>query len=164
MCPGNLFIDRPDFSATMERSRMETSAFLFAVATFVLWGTTNFLIGYGEKSLKIDPQVFTAVMWCAMGALGLVMLVYVLLTGREIPLNVNISVPVAAGLLLGVGILAFTFAMSHTDMSTGATAAVATSNAALTVMLAFFLLKEPHMLKEWIGIATVILGIIILRV
>jgi len=164
MCPGNLFIDRPDFSATMERSRMETSAFLFAVATFVLWGTTNFLIGYGEKSLKIDPQVFTAVMWCAMGALGLVMLVYVLLTGREIPLNVNISVPVAAGLLLGVGILAFTFAMSHTDMSTGATAAVATSNAALTVMLAFFLLKEPLLLKEWIGIATVIMGIIILRI
>ncbi len=148
----------------MERSRMETSAFLFAVATFVLWGTTNFLIGYGEKSLKMDPQVFTAVMWCAMGALGLVMLVYVLLTGREIPMNINISVPAAAGLLLGVGILAFTFAMSHTDMSTGATAAVATSNAALTVMLAFFLLREPLLLKEWIGIATVILGIIILRI
>jgi drug/metabolite transporter (DMT)-like permease len=164
MSSGNLFIDMPGFSATMERSRMETSAFLFAVATFVLWGTTNFLIGYGEKSLKMDPQVFTAVMWCAMGALGLVMLVYVILTGREIPMNINISVPAAAGLLLGVGILAFTFAMSHTDMSTGATAAVATSNAALTVMLAFFLLREPLLLKEWIGIATVILGIIILRI
>jgi drug/metabolite transporter (DMT)-like permease len=88
----------------------------------------------------------------------------VLLTGREIPMNINISVPAAAGLLLGVGILAFTFAMSHTDMSTGATAAVATSNAALTVMLAFFLLREPLLLKEWIGIATVILGIIILRI
>ncbi len=147
----------------MERSRMETSAFLFAVATFILWGTTNFLIGYGGKSLKIDPQVFTAVMWCSIGALGAIMLAYVLLTGKEIPLNVNISVPAAAGLLLGIGILAFTFAMSHTDMSTGATAAVATSNAALTVILAFILLKEPMALKEWIGIATVILGIVILR-
>lgn len=148
----------------MERSRMETSAFLFAVATFVLWGTTNFLIGYGEKSLKIDPQVFTAVMWCAMGALGLVMVAYVLLSGKEIPININLSVPAAAGLLLGIGILAFSFAMSHTDMSTGATAAVATSNAALTVVLAFFLLKEDLALKEWAGIATVILGIVILRI
>lgn len=148
----------------MERSRMETSAFLFAVATFALWGTTNFLIGYGEKPLKIDPQVFTAVMWCSMGALGVMLLAYVMLTGKEMPLSVNVSVPVAAGLLLGIGILAFTFAMSHADMSTGATAAVATSNAALTILLAFVLLREPLALKEWVGIATIVLGIVILRV
>jgi len=152
------------FAASMERRAMATSALLFAVATFILWGTTNFLIGYGEKSLKIDPQVFTAIMWTSMGALGVGVLAYVLLTGREFPIGFNLSVPVAAGLLLGIGILSFSFAMSHTDMSTGATAAVATSNAVFAVILALIFLKEDIALKYWAGIATVIAGIVLLRI
>jgi len=148
----------------MERKAMATSALLFALATFVLWGTTNFLIGYGEKSLKIDPQVFTAIMWTSMGVLGVCLLAYVLLTGREFPIGFNLSVPVAAGLFLGIGILSFSFAMSHSDMSTGATAAVATSNAVFTVLLGLIFLKEDLALKDWAGIATVIAGIVILRI
>jgi drug/metabolite transporter (DMT)-like permease len=71
--------------------------------------------------------------------------------------------PIAAGALLGIGILSFTFAMSHSGASTGATAAVATSNAVFTTILALFFLKENLDLKEWIGVATVVVGIIILR-
>lgn len=148
----------------MERKTMASLALMFAIGTFLLWGTTNFLIAYGEKNMKIDPNIFTAVMWVTMGALGACLLVYLWLTDSIEPLGTKLAYPVAAGACLGIGILSFVYAMSHTDMSTGATAAVATSNAVFTTMLAFLILRESMSLKEWAGIATVIIGIIILRV
>jgi uncharacterized membrane protein len=54
--------------------------------------------------------------------------------------------------------------MSHKDMGTGATAAIATSNAIFTATLAFVLLKEDLEPRQWAGIGTVIVGIILLRV
>lgn len=136
---------------------------MFALGTFFLWGTTNILIGYGEKNLGMDAQVFTAIMWISMGALGVGLLAYLLLTGKEIQWETKLLYPIAAGLFLGVGILSFVFAMSQKDMSTGATAAIATSNAVFTATLAFFLLKEDLSIRQWTGIGTVILGIILLR-
>ncbi|OGS56034.1 MAG: hypothetical protein A3K60_02705 [Euryarchaeota archaeon RBG_19FT_COMBO_56_21] len=142
---------------------MASPALLFALGTFFLWGTTNILIGYGEKNLGMDAQVFTAIMWISMGALGVGLLAYLLLTGKEIQWETKLLYPIAAGLFLGVGILSFVFAMSQKDMSTGATAAIATSNAVFTATLAFFLLKEDLSIRQWTGIGTVILGIILLR-
>ena len=136
---------------------------MFALGTFFLWGATNILIGYGEKNLGMDAQVFTAIMWISMGALGVGLLAYLLLTGKEIQWETKLLYPIAAGLFLGVGILSFVFAMSQKDMSTGATAAIATSNAVFTATLAFFLLKEDLSIRQWTGIGTVILGIILLR-
>ncbi len=148
----------------MERKTLASMALMFALATFVLWGTTNFLIGYGEKTMKIDPNLFTALMWVTMGGLGAAFLAYLWATNSIEPLGTSAVYPIAAGACLGIGILAFVYAMSHSDMSTGATAAVATSNAVFTTMLAFLLLREQMSVKEWIGIATVVAGIIILRI
>mgnify|MGYP001765896823 FL=1 len=148
----------------MERKTLASMALMFAVGTFLLWGTTNFLIAYGEKNLEIDPNIFTAVMWLTMGGLGACLLAYLWITDSIEPLGSNIVYPVAAGACLGIGILSFVYAMSHSDMSTGATAAVATSNAVFTTMLAFLILREQMSLKEWVGIATVVVGIIILRI
>ena len=143
---------------------MLTSALLFAVCTFLLWGTTNFLISYGEKNKGIDPTMFAAVMLGAMGILGVVLFAYLLVRGDPITMNWKLVIPVAAGLLLGVGILTFAFAMSHREMSTGATAAIATSNAVFTTLRALVFLRENMTFQEWVGIGTVVLGIIILRV
>ncbi len=148
----------------MERKTLASLALMFALGTFVLWGTTNFLIAYGEKNLEIDPKTFTAVMWLTMGGLGACLLAYLWFTHSIEPLGGNIIYPVAAGACLGIGILSFVYAMSHSDMSTGATAAVATSNAVFTTMLAFLILREQMSVKEWVGIATVVAGIIILRI
>jgi drug/metabolite transporter (DMT)-like permease len=142
---------------------MLTPALLFAVCTFILWGTTNFLISYGEKDKGIDPALFTAVMWITMGALGAALFAYLLLKGEAIALDWNVVFPVAAGLFLGVGILTFAFALSHNEMSTGATAAIATSNAVFTTLLAIMFLRENLTPQEWVGIGTVVLGIVILR-
>jgi uncharacterized membrane protein len=71
---------------------------------------------------------------------------------------------VAAGLFLGVGILTFAFALSHNEMSTGATAAIATSNAVFTTLLAIMFLRENLTMQEWVGIGTVVAGIVILRI
>lgn len=143
---------------------MLTSALLFAVCTFLLWGTTNFLISYGEKNKGIDPTMFAAVMLAAMGILGVALLAYLLVRGDPVTMNWKLVIPVAAGLLLGVGILTFAFAMSHNEMSTGATAAIATSNAVFTTLLALVFLRENMTFQEWVGIGTVVLGIIILRI
>lgn len=143
---------------------MLSAALLFAVCTFLLWGTTNFFIGYGEKNRDIDPVHFAAVMWITMGVMGVLLIVYLLLTDNPISVDWRLAFPIAAGIFLGVGILTFAFAMSDGDMSTGATAAIATSNAVFTTMLAFVILRENLSLQEWIGIGTVVLGIVILRV
>ena len=143
---------------------MVTTALMFAVCTFLLWGTTNFLIGYGEKTKGIDPTLFAAVMSITMGVVGVAIFAYLWLTGSEIVVDSRLVYPVAAGLFLGIGILAFAFAMSHHEIPTGATAAIATSNAVFTTFLAFVLLRENLSFQEWVGIGTVVLGIIILRV
>jgi drug/metabolite transporter (DMT)-like permease len=143
---------------------MASSALIFALGTFVLWGTTNFLIRYGEEKTGIKPIEFTAVMWVSMGILGVILVAYLYLTGNGFKLNKDLVFPVAAGLLLGIGILSFSYALSHTDTEAGVTAAVATCNAVFTTVLAFVFLQEKLDPKQWIGIATVIIGIIILRV
>lgn len=162
--PGNVFIRSQCWTGSVERKTLASMALMFAVVTFLLWGTTNFLIGYGEKNVKIDPNLFTAVMWVTMGGLGAGLLTYLWLTDSITSIGSNVVYPVAAGACLGIGILSFVYAMSHTGMSTGATAAVATSNAVFTTMLAFLILREQMSVKEWIGIATVVAGIVILRI
>jgi len=160
----NVFIISQSWAESVERRTMASYALMFAVATFVLWGTTNFLIGYGEKNLKLNPELFTAVMWMTMGVLGVGLFLYLWLTNTTISFDSKIAYPLAAGVFLGIGVLSFVYAMSHTDMSTGATAAIATSNAVFTTMLAFLILREQMSFKEWIGIATVVAGIVILRI
>jgi drug/metabolite transporter (DMT)-like permease len=136
---------------------------MFALFTFFSWGTTNFLIGYGEKNQHMDATLFTAVMWITIGAFGTSLLAYLYFTNNMPAMDSKLLHPIAAIALLGIGILSFTFALSHSGASTGATAAVATSNAVFTTILALFFLKENLDLKEWIGVATIVVGIIILR-
>lgn len=143
---------------------MISSALMFAVATFVLWGTNNFLMGYAEKKFDMDPRLFTAIMWMTMGVMGVALFAYIRTTGQAIQIDANLIFPLMCGVLLGVGILTFSYAMGHDDMATGATAAVATSNAVFTAALAFVLLRENMTLQQWVGVAVVVFGIVLLRV
>lgn len=137
---------------------------MFAVATFLLWGTNNFIMGYAEKTHDMDPRYFTATMWVTIGSLGVVLFAYLRMTGQAVSFDNKLIFPIVCGALLGIGILTFSYAMSQPDMETGATAAVATSNVVLTAGLAFVLLKEDLSLQQWPGIGTVVLGIILLQV
>lgn len=148
----------------MERRIMLSTALLFALCTFFLWGTTNFVISYGEKTLGIDPTFFTAVMWMTMGALGVALLAYLALTQQLPAIDSKVLYPVLAGVFLGVGLLTFAYALSHGELSTGATAAVATSNAVFTTLLAVLILRESMTMQEYLGIGMVVLGIIVLRI
>jgi drug/metabolite transporter (DMT)-like permease len=147
----------------MERRLMLTSALMFAVATFILWGTNNFIMSYAEKEYGLDPKLFTAIMWMAMGVMGVVLFGYLKATGHGIDLNWKLGFPLMCGILLGIGILTFSIAMADKTMETGATAAVATSNAVFTAALAFVFLKEDLSVQQWAGIGTVIIGIVLLR-
>jgi len=143
---------------------MTSPALLFAITTFILWGTTNFLIAYGQRNTDIDPKMFTALMWVTIGVIGVVLMVYLHFTGKSIPMNSTLIYPIAAGLFLGVGILTLSYALSKGGEAAGATAAIATSNAVLTSILALAFMQEKMQLKEWVGVFTVVLGIVILRI
>jgi len=143
---------------------MMSSALIFAVATFLLWGTNNFIMGYAEKKFDMDPRLFTAIMWMTMGVMGVVLFTFLRASGQTIQFDSKLIFPLICGVLLGIGILTFSYAMGHNDMATGATAAVATSNAVFTAILAFALLRENMTLQQWAGIAVVIFGIVLLRV
>jgi drug/metabolite transporter (DMT)-like permease len=147
----------------MERKTMMSAALLFAIATFLLWGTNNLIMGYAGKTYDMDPRFFTAIMWMTMGVMGVVFFAYLRMTGQSIHFDNKLIFPIVCGALLGIGILTFSYAMSHNDMATGATAAVATSNAVFTAALAFVLLKEDLSLQQWTGIGAVVLGIVLLR-
>lgn len=127
-------------------------------------GSNNFLMGYAEEQYDMDPRLFTAIMWMTMGVMGVVPLIFRRSSSQTIHFDAKLLFPLACGLLLGVGILTFSHAMGQKDMTAGATAAVATSNAVFTAVLAFALLKENLTLQQWTGIGVVVLGIILLRV
>ncbi len=148
----------------MERKLMMTSALMFAVATFFLWGTNNFLMGYAEEKYDLDPRVFTAIMWMTMGVLGVVLFVYLRATGQSIHFDSKLIFPIVCGVLLGVGVLTFSFAMGDANELKGPVAAVATSNAVFTAILAFVFIKENLSLQQWAGIGAVVLGMVLLRV
>ena len=152
------------FADSMERKLMITTALMFAVATFFLWGTNNFLMGHAEEKYDIDPRVFTAVMWMTMGVLGVVLFVYLRATGQSIHFDSKLVFPIVCGILLGVGILTFSFAMGDENEMKGPIAAVATSNAVFTAVLAFVFLRENLSIQQWAGIATVIAGIVLMRI
>ncbi len=137
---------------------------MFALTTFILWGTTNFLIAYGQRNTDINPQMFTALMWVTIGVIGVGLMVYLHFTGKSIPMNSALIYPIAAGLFLGIGILTLSFALSRGGAPAGATSAIATSNAVLTSILALAFMQEKMQLKEWVGVFTVVLGIVILRI
>jgi drug/metabolite transporter (DMT)-like permease len=148
----------------MGRKTMISAALLFAFATFLLWGTNNFIMGYAEKTYDMDPRYFAAIMWMTIGVLGVVLFAYLRMTGQTIHFDNKLIFPVLCGVLLGVGILTFSYAMSQHDMKTGATAAVATSNAVFTAALAFVLLKEDLSIQQIAGMGAVVIGIVLLRV
>jgi hypothetical protein len=66
---------------------MAIPALLFALTTFILWGTTNFLIAYGQRNTNIDSNMFTALMWVTIGVIGVILMIYLHFTGRSIPMN-----------------------------------------------------------------------------
>jgi len=143
----------------MERRHMEW-AIVFALITFFLWGSTNFLVKYGTENGLERPQI-VAVMWVTMGALGVIFLTYLALTGN-FTMNFDkwLFVPVAAGLLLGLGLLSFTYGVSMGH--TGSIAAIATANSAFTTVLAYVFLKENLSIVQTAGIGFVLFGLILL--
>lgn len=163
MASAMVLVRKGRFAPPTERKIM-SSALLFALATFLLWGTNNFMMGYAEKTYNLDPKYFTAIMWMTMGVLGVVLFTYLHFSGLTYHFDKNLVYPIVCGMLLGVGILTFSFAMSSHEVATGTTAAVATSNAVFTAALPFVILRENLTLQQWAGIGAVIIGIVLLRI
>lgn len=139
---------------------MLSYAILFALLTFVFWGTTNFLIKFGTVNGMDKPQI-VAVMWITVGVAGLLFFTYLVLTEQfNLAIDKWLLVPVSAGAFLAIGLLTFTYGVSLG--STGSIAAIATANSAFTAVLAFIVLGEELNLQQMAGIGTILAGIMLL--
>jgi drug/metabolite transporter (DMT)-like permease len=113
-------------------------------------------ISAGQAAARVHGEiaVTTAARWVSVvAAFG-----YLLIRGRPVVVPAGWRWPVVAqGTLDGVAYLAL-FAAAHGPGSVIA-AVVASSFAAVTVVLARFVLKEPMSLAQWAGIAMIVIGV-----
>ena len=135
-------------------------AIVFALITFFMWGSTNFLVKYGTENGLERPQI-VAVMWVTMGILGIIFLSYLYLSGNfTLSFDKWLLIPVGAGMLLGLGLLSFTYGVSVGH--TGSIASIATANSAFTTVLAYAFLKEEVSIMQVAGIGLVLGGLVLL--
>ncbi len=135
---------------------------LFAVASFFLLGIGNFLLKYSAAVGKIETVQGMALVWIAMGILGVVTLITLLATGRFKVAGIepkNFLIPVAAGIILGLGIFLLKVAMVLGRA--GPAAAIALSNAVLVAILARFILGEALTRSDYIAMALFLAAIVI---
>ena len=113
-------------------------------------------ISAGQAAARLHDElaVTAAARWVSVvAALG-----YLLARGRPVLVPAGWRWPVAAqGALDGLAYIAL-FAAAHGPGSVIA-AVVASSFAAVTVLLARFVLKEPMSLAQWAGIAMIVMGV-----
>ena len=113
-------------------------------------------ISAGQAAARLHDElaVTAAARWVSvLAALG-----YLLARGRPVLVPAGWRWPVAAqGALDGLAYIAL-FAAAHGPGSVIA-AVVASSFAAVTVLLARFVLKEPMSLAQWAGIAMIVMGV-----
>jgi drug/metabolite transporter (DMT)-like permease len=113
-------------------------------------------ISAGQAAARLHGElaVTAAARWVSVAAA----LAYLLVRGRPLLVPAGWRWPVAAqGMLDGLAYVAL-FAAAHGPGSIIA-AVVASSFAAVTVVLARFVLKEPMSLAQWAGIAMIVLGV-----
>jgi drug/metabolite transporter (DMT)-like permease len=113
-------------------------------------------ISAGQAAARVHGEIVVtaAARWVSVvAAFG-----YLLVRGRPVLVPAGWRWPVAAqGTLDGLAYLAL-FAAAHGPGSVIA-AVVASSFAAVTVVLARFVLKEPMSLAQWAGIAMIVIGV-----
>jgi drug/metabolite transporter (DMT)-like permease len=113
-------------------------------------------ISAGQAAARLSGElaVTAAARWVSVvAAFG-----YLVIRGRPLVVPPGWRWPVAAqGVLDGLAYLAL-FAAAHGPASVIA-AVVASSFAAVTVLLARFVLKEPMSLAQWLGIAMIVIGV-----
>ncbi len=138
---------------------------LFAAATFLLYGLTNFILGYiGEASGNNMDASITSVflLWSGMGLLGSILLFTPLASFSKIKESFRqktASAGIAAGVTLAVGMFTLKTGFISDPGSKGPIVAIASANAMLVALAAWLFLKEKLTWKQFLGMIAILAGI-----
>ncbi len=137
---------------------------VYAIITMLMFGITNFLVkvaGYHNMD-----SVFTSILlWLAVGAMGLVFLLYYVHTGQfqeewSSVQKVYLLLPIIAGITLAIGM--YTIKLALTSGPGGPTVAIAAANAFLIAVLAFIFLGEELSVSKIAGMLLIFLGVAVM--
>jgi len=134
---------------------------LWAFATFVCFGITNFLLKKVTHTQVQDQMMSSIILWVAVGIAGVVGLTIYVYRGQgsEIVQNFGgLKFAFVAGLFLAVGMFTLIMGMASGGKA-GVVVAIAQANAAVVAILAFIFLKESLTVQEMAGMGLVFAGI-----
>ncbi len=137
-------------------------ALAFGLATMLCFGAANFLLKYAGHH-GADSVSATAVLWLSSGAMGILALLWALLSGRGLA-GLNrpdlFLAAVGAGAFLAVGMLAVKMAVTRGPA--GPATAITGSNALLVTVLDYFVFGHLPSAVKLTGMFVALAGIVVL--
>ena len=124
--------------------------------TFVLWGIQGFIAKLTTQ--YINPM--SALLFNILGAIIVGLVVFSFLDFRPEIQPVGVALAILMGILGILGALGFLFAMSKGKVSI--VSVISALYPAVSIGLAYLILKEPITLKEGIGIVFAFIAIVLL--
>jgi len=147
---------------------MSISWRFYALLTFVLFGTTNFILGYiSEKTSLIKGASISSaiILWIGMGVLGLSTIIIHKTKKNSVFENVKIKYLIYAavsGLSLSIGMLTLKLGFVFDPLSKGPIVAIISANSLVVALLSWYLLKEKLQKTQTIGFLIIITGILMI--
>lgn len=145
--------------------RKKYSWMFYAFATFILFGITNFFLGYiGEISGKNINSSVSSIMllWAGMGALGVIVPASFKLDKKAIPGKKERDFTIfgiLAGISLALGILTLKIGFIADPLAKGPIVSITSANSMLVALLAWVLLGEKLNKFQLSGMIIIITGI-----
>ncbi|MEN8222416.1 MAG: DMT family transporter [Acidobacteriota bacterium] len=146
----------------------DRSWIIYAAATFILYGLTNFILGYiGEVSGNNMDSSITSIflLWSGMGLLGSILILSPAVSFnklRESFKQKTAAAGITAGITLALGMLTLKTGFISDPGSKGPIVAIASANAMLVALAAWILLKEKLTWRQFLGMFTITGGIILI--
>jgi drug/metabolite transporter (DMT)-like permease len=139
-----------------------TRALLYALATLVLFGITNFLLKYaghhGSNSVTTAAILWLSSGVCGVLAIGFCLIRYGHLPGLQQPSLILWAI--LAGITLGLGMLCLKLAV--TKGPGGPATAITGSNSVLVALFEYFVFAHVPVTQKLAGMGVAVLGIIVL--
>lgn len=147
------------------RPGYDRSWILFAAVTFILFGLTNFILGYiGEASGNNSDASISSIMllWTGMGILGAIVLFSPVITFGKVKESFKMKLAPAgifAGLTLALGMFTLKTGFISDPGSKGPIVAIASANAMFVAFSAWIFLREKLTRKQILGMVVILSGI-----
>lgn len=149
-------------------SKPDRSWLFFSLAALLLFGLTNFSLGFISEKSPGNPGASVAaavILWLGTGLLGLAGVAGFKATARGfagLPKKNSWLLPLASGITLALGMLLLKISLAANPLAKGPIVAVASSNSLVVVLMAGVFLREKLSAGQWAGFLIILAGIVLL--